>query len=82
MRNPVTEQQREPLPESPIVPLEYAGLWIAWDRDHTRIVANGQTIDAAYKAALEAGEPKPILGKAPDADIFFVASPRFETLPD
>jgi hypothetical protein len=70
------DERREPLPEKPIVPLEYAGLWIAWDRDHLRIVASGQTIEAAFEAAIAAGEPEPILGRAPDAEIHFVGGIR------
>ena len=72
----MTEQRREPLPEAPVVPLEYAGLWIAWDRDHTRIVASGRTIEAAFEAAIAAGEPEPILARAPDAEIHFVGGIR------
>jgi hypothetical protein len=72
----MSEPRHEPLPESPVVPLEYAGLWIAWDRDHTRIVASGPTIEAAFEAAIATGEPKPILGRAPDAEIHFVGEVR------
>jgi len=68
-------RRRESIPEAPVVPLEYAGRWIAWDRDHTRIVASGPTFDAAYQAAIAAGEPEPILGKAPQADLWFVGGP-------
>jgi hypothetical protein len=71
-----TEPSREPLPESPVVPLEYAGLWIAWDRGHTRIVASGLSFNAAYQAAIAAGEPEPILGKAPQAEIWLVGPAR------
>jgi hypothetical protein len=75
------EPMREPLPENPVVPLEYAGLWIAWDRDHTRIVASGPTIDGAHEAAMAGGELQPILGKAPDADVWFAGGPRLDTFP-
>jgi hypothetical protein len=72
----MAEERRESLPEKPIVPLEYAGLWIAWNRDHTRIVASGQTIDAAFEAAIASGEAEPILGRAPDAEVHFVGEFR------
>jgi len=72
----MTEDRREPLPEAPVVPLEYAGLWIAWDWEHTRIVASGQTIEEAFEAAIAAGEPEPILGRAPDAETHFVGGIR------
>jgi len=64
----MTEQRREPLSEAPVVPLEYAGRWIAWNRDLTRIVASGSTFDEAHEAAVAAGEPRLVLGKAPHAD--------------
>lgn len=72
----MSEPNGTPLAERPIVPLEYAGLWIAWNHEHTRIVASGQTIEAAYTAALAAGESEPILGRAPDAEIHFVGEAR------
>ncbi len=77
----MTEDRREPLPENPVVPLEYAGLWIAWDRQHARIVASGPTIEAAFTAAVAAGEPEPILASAPDADIWSIGGPRIDESP-
>ena len=70
----MTEQRREPLPEAPVVPLEYAGRWLAWNRELTRIVASGSTFDEAHDAAIAAGEPRPVLGKAPRADVWFVGA--------
>jgi hypothetical protein len=77
----MTDRQREPLSEAPVVPLEYAGLWIAWDRDHARIVASGTTFNEAYDAAVAAGEPKPILGKAPLADTFSTGIYQLDAFP-
>lgn len=68
----MAEDRKQPLPERPVVPLEYAGLWIAWDRSHTRIVASGTSLIETLDAAIAAGEPRPILGKAPRADVFFI----------
>lgn len=51
--------------QPPSVPLEYAGRWIAWDHDGMRIVATGRTFAEAREAAIKAGEPDPLLGKAP-----------------
>jgi hypothetical protein len=75
------DERRGPVPERPIVPLEYAGLWIAWDRDHIRIVASGQTIEAAFEAAIAAGEPEPILGRAPRADEIATGIIQFDAFP-
>ena len=62
--------------ESPIVPLEYAGKWIAWNHEGTRIVASGRTFQEAKDAAAAAGETDPVLGKAPKADVRFVGIQR------
>ena len=70
------DERRGPILERPIVPPEYAGLWIAWNRDHTRIIASGRTIEAAFEAAIAAGELEPILGRAPDAQVHFVGGIR------
>ena len=57
--------------ESPVVPIEYAGLWIAWNHECTRIVASGRTVADVVKAAAAAGETDPIFAKAPKADVRF-----------
>ena len=56
----------------PTVPKKYAGKWIAWDQGQTRIVASGVTYDEAYQAALDAGEKRPLLAKAPQTNVRFV----------
>jgi hypothetical protein len=55
-----------------VVPLEYAGLWIAWNHEGTRIVASGRTIDEAAAGAAAAGEIRPVFAKAPKADVRYV----------
>ena len=60
------------LKTSPKVPTKYCGLWIAWNHELTEIVASGRTFTEARKAAEKAGEPQPILTKAPDAHVRFV----------
>jgi hypothetical protein len=42
--------------QPPVVPKEYAGKWIAWNRDRTAIVASGQALSEAATAARAAGE--------------------------
>ncbi len=58
--------------EPPVVPKEYAGLWIAWSSDHQRIVASGKTWKEARAAAIAAGEPGAYLTKAPKPNVRFV----------
>jgi hypothetical protein len=57
---------------TPAVPLEYAGLWIAWDYQGTRIVASGRTIEEVMKAAADAGETRPVFAKVPRANVRFI----------
>jgi hypothetical protein len=64
----MSEKQQSP----PFVPIKYAGQWIAWDHEETRIVASGRTFAEAKAAAEQAGESKPVLVKAPLADVRFV----------
>ncbi len=58
----------------PIVPIEFAGKWIAWDCKLTQIVASGRTFEETVKAAEAAGEPNPVFAKVPRADVRFVGA--------
>ncbi len=58
--------------ESPIVPRQYAGLWIAWNHGQTKIVASGRTLAEACEAARLAGEGDPVLAKVPNFEVRFV----------
>lgn len=60
----------------PIVPIEYAGKWIAWDFNETKIIASGQTYKATKVAAEATGEARPVLVKAPDANVRFMGGHR------
>jgi len=60
--------------EHPTVPIEYAGKWIAWDHDMTRIVASGTTPRVVRDAAIKAGEPNPILGKSPPPNVRMIGA--------
>ncbi|MCI0333299.1 MAG: DUF5678 domain-containing protein [Planctomycetes bacterium] len=58
----------------PTVPIEYAGKWIAWDHSMTRIVASGTNPAEVLKAAKDAGEPDPVLGKSPPANVRMIGA--------
>ena len=60
------------IPQSPIVPIEFAGKWVAWNADETKIIASGDSYDEAFDAAHAAGECDPVLAKVPRADQRFV----------
>ena len=54
----------------PVVPLEYAGQWLAWTRDLKRIVAHGTTLDEVAQFAQQAGESDVVFEKVPRPNSF------------
>jgi hypothetical protein len=67
-------RQRRREIESPIVPKEYAGMWIAWDQKETKIIASGRTFAEAQSGATLAGEAHPVFAKVPKFDVRFVGN--------
>jgi hypothetical protein len=65
-------KQKTKASETPAVPAKYAGKWLAWDHEETRILAAARTLAEAKSAAEAAGETRPILVKAPLTDVRFV----------
>ena len=59
--------------EPEIVPLEYAGKWLAWSQDASRIVAAGDTLDEARVAAERAGCMELVYEWVPPADERFIS---------
>ncbi len=60
----------------PIVPKEFGGKWIAWNRDNTRIIASADDLEAVACAAKEAGEEHPSFEKVPPADAYIIGAAR------
>ena len=44
----------------------YAGKWVALNRDETKVIGSGATVEDAIHQAKENGEDHPIVIKAPD----------------
>lgn len=63
-------------PKTQRVPVEYCGKWIAWNHERTRIVGSGDSLAEAKESARQVGEMKPILAKAPNAEVRFVGGAR------
>jgi hypothetical protein len=55
-----------------VVPIQYAGQWIAWDQTGMRIVASGRTVEEVVRGAEAAGEKEPVFAKVPKSDVHFV----------
>jgi len=60
----MTLREKMPLPGQPQpAPMEYAGQWVAWNKDETQIIAHGTDVAKVRAAAIAAGEDDPILEK-------------------
>ena len=53
---------------TPPVPAEFAGQWIAWNRDQTQIVASGSSFNQVKERAAALGESSVVLAKVPSRD--------------
>jgi hypothetical protein len=60
----------------PVVPRKYAGKWIAWNYDGTRILAAADDLATAENTARDAGESRPRLERVPPADVRIVGGAR------
>src|SRR3989442_1018974 len=54
-------KQRRPKKSPPIVPREYGGKWVAWDRKMDQILSTGKTPAEVRNVAISAGEDDPVL---------------------
>jgi hypothetical protein len=45
----------------PPAPIEFAGQWIAWNRERNQIVAHGRDMASVHAAAVAQGHPNAIL---------------------
>lgn len=55
----------------PIVPLEFAGMWIAWNEDHSSIITSAKSLPEAHQKALATGEKHFWMEKIPSSTDFF-----------
>jgi hypothetical protein len=70
------KEPSEPPAKPPVVPMQYSGLWVAWNEAQTEIVGSGRTLAQARAAARSRGEMRPLLAKVPSANVRFVGSVR------
>jgi len=54
------------------VPTEYSGKWVAWNSDHSQIVAERGNLAELWRVAREQGIEDPVFEKVPRADVRFV----------
>jgi hypothetical protein len=54
------------------VPVEFAGKWVAWKSDHSRILAHADTLQQLWQIVREEHIQDPVFEKVPRADLRFV----------
>jgi hypothetical protein len=65
MRMTVEEYRARFPNRRPPVPQKYAGQWLAWNEDHSEIVAHGLSLDEVSQLAAERGCADPVFQKIP-----------------
>ena len=56
------------------VPIEYAGKWVAWNSDHSEIIASAATLQEVWTMTRTKAEADPVFEKVPHADVRFVGT--------
>jgi hypothetical protein len=56
------------------VPREYAGKWIAWNHDFTKIIASGESLAEVVQSAERSGENDPVIDRVPRADVRLIGA--------
>jgi len=62
------------LQHPPPAPIEFAGQWVAWNKQRTEIVAHGRDMATVHRAALAAGHPDAILQRVRRPDERFIGA--------
>lgn len=57
---------------SKTVPIEFSGKWVAWNSDHSRIVAHAKSLQEIWELVRESKVEDPVFEKVPRADVRFV----------
>jgi len=66
----VIDDPRRPKPAPP----EFAGKWVAWNKQQTEIVAHGVEVREVHAAAIAAGHPDAILQKVRRPESVFIGA--------
>jgi hypothetical protein len=56
------EEAKKRFPNRPQpAPLEYAGQWVAWNKERTKIIAHGANFGTVHADAISVGCPEPVM---------------------
>ena len=58
----------------PIVPKKYAGKWIAWNADRSKILGSGRTLAEVKQTITTKDDQEAVFAKAPQDSIRFVGT--------
>ena len=61
---------RRPKPAPP----EFAGEWVAWNREQTEVIAHGLHLAEVHQTALAAGHPDTVMQKVRRPDAVFIGA--------
>lgn len=64
--------ENQEVKQRPVVSEEFAGKWVAWSSDGSRIVASGGSLKETVAAAKSAGEADPAFEWIPPANVRLV----------
>ena len=56
------------------IPIKMGGQWVAWNAEHTRIVAHAETLQELWQAVREMQIDDPVFEKVPRAEVRFVGA--------
>jgi hypothetical protein len=62
------KRESEPLP----APVKFAGQWVAWNRQRTKIIAHGTEMASVHQAAIKAGHADAILQRVRRPELKFI----------
>lgn len=54
---------------SKTVPIEFSGKWVAWNSDHSRIVAHAKSLQELWELVREQDIEDPVFEKVPRAEL-------------
>ena len=64
----IEQERKSQSNKTVVVPKHYAGQWIVWDRQRTKILGSGENLQELKAMALVAGEDEPAYEWVPPAN--------------
>ena len=60
------------LPRPKPAPIEYAGQWVAWNKEQTEVIAHGRDLASVREAAIAAGHRNAIFERVRQPGVAFI----------